>query len=213
LVDGKFQSDKYPTCPPGKVPLSVEDESAQDLLWEYAQRRREVDAEFSVDLEAALRTAGYDGYGTREFLRWWLTGKAMLERQTQGIPELLPLARSPHASFMRWLAGEELAGEGPWARRHPEAADLQQRYRHVGLMHMHFHLVDVSAQGLHGMLRHVGYLDEEADALVQAFKLMFPHLPERTEGDFPLPPTAEVLERALVEAGFTSTLPKAGASK
>lgn len=57
--DGKFQSDKYPSCPPGKVPLSVEDETAQDLLWEYAQRRREVDEEFAEDLEAALRAAGY----------------------------------------------------------------------------------------------------------------------------------------------------------
>ena len=60
LIDGKFQSDKYPTCPPGKVPLSVEDPMAQDLLWEYAQRRRSVDAEFSEDLETALAIAGCD---------------------------------------------------------------------------------------------------------------------------------------------------------
>lgn len=59
LVDGKFQSDKYPTCPAGKVPLSVEDPTAQDLLWQYAQRRRKVDAEFSDDLETALKAAGY----------------------------------------------------------------------------------------------------------------------------------------------------------
>lgn len=58
-ADGKFQSDKYPSCPPGKVPLSVEDPSAQSLLWAYAQRRRAVDAEFSADLETALRAAGY----------------------------------------------------------------------------------------------------------------------------------------------------------
>jgi hypothetical protein len=58
--DGLFQSDKYPTCPPGKVPLSVKDETAQDLLWEYAQRRRSVDAEFSEDLEQVLRAAGFD---------------------------------------------------------------------------------------------------------------------------------------------------------
>lgn len=57
--DGEFQSDKYPTCPPGKVPLSVKDPTAQDLLWEYAQRRRAVDAEFSFDLETVLRAAGY----------------------------------------------------------------------------------------------------------------------------------------------------------
>ncbi len=59
LIDGEFQSDKYPTCPRGKVPLSVKDPTAQDLLWEYAQRRRKVDAEFSADLETSLRTAGY----------------------------------------------------------------------------------------------------------------------------------------------------------
>ena len=59
LIDGEFQSDKYPTTPRGKVPLSVKDKTAQDLLWEYAQRRREVDAEFSDDLEIALHNAGY----------------------------------------------------------------------------------------------------------------------------------------------------------
>lgn len=59
LIDGEFQSDKYPTCPRGKVPLSVKDPTAQDLLWAYAQRRRAVDAEFSDDLEAALKLAGY----------------------------------------------------------------------------------------------------------------------------------------------------------
>lgn len=63
LTDGEFQSDKYPTTPRGKVPLSVKDVTAQDLLWEYAQRRRAVDAEFSDDLEAALRGAGYQGHG------------------------------------------------------------------------------------------------------------------------------------------------------
>lgn len=61
LICGMFQSDKYPSCPPGKVPLSTNDGSAQDLLWEYAQRRRSVDAEFSEDLETALRSAGYAG--------------------------------------------------------------------------------------------------------------------------------------------------------
>jgi len=59
LIDGEFQSDKYPTCPRGKVPLSTKDKTAQDLLWEYAQRRRAVDAEFSDDLEAALKAQGF----------------------------------------------------------------------------------------------------------------------------------------------------------
>lgn len=60
IINGQFQSDKYPTCPPGKVPLSVKDPTAQDLLWEYAQRRRQVDAEFADDLEQALYTAGFE---------------------------------------------------------------------------------------------------------------------------------------------------------
>ncbi len=59
LIDGEFQSDKYPTCPRGKIPLSAKDPTAQDLLWEYAQRRRSVDAEFSSDLETALTSAGF----------------------------------------------------------------------------------------------------------------------------------------------------------
>ena len=60
LIDGEFQSDKYPTTPRGKVPLSCKDTTAQDLLWEYAQRRRVVDAAFADDLEAALKLVGYE---------------------------------------------------------------------------------------------------------------------------------------------------------
>jgi hypothetical protein len=55
--DGQFQSDKYPTCPPGKVPLSVKDPLAQDLLLEYARRRRHVDEELSRDVEDAVERA------------------------------------------------------------------------------------------------------------------------------------------------------------
>src|SRR5687767_5006367 len=60
IVDGQFQSDKYPWCKPGFVPLKLTDPAAQPLLWRYAQLRRAVDAEFADDLESALRTAGYD---------------------------------------------------------------------------------------------------------------------------------------------------------
>ncbi len=59
IVDGRFQSDKYPTCPAGKVPLSIEDPDAQGLLWEYALRHIAKDPEFSTDLWLALVTAGY----------------------------------------------------------------------------------------------------------------------------------------------------------
>jgi len=59
LVDGQFKSDKFPETPVGLVPLACTDATAQDLLWEYAQRRRVKDAQFSADLEQALRNAGY----------------------------------------------------------------------------------------------------------------------------------------------------------
>ena len=54
-----FSSDKYPETPRGLVPLKPTDPMAQDLLWEYARRRRKVDAEFADDLEDALSLAGY----------------------------------------------------------------------------------------------------------------------------------------------------------
>ncbi len=57
--EGLWQSDKYPTCPAGKCPLSLSDPTAQDLLWEYAQRRRHVDSEFSSDLEDCLMREGF----------------------------------------------------------------------------------------------------------------------------------------------------------
>lgn len=59
LIDGEFQSDKYPTTPRGKVPLSVKDKAAQPLLWRYAELHRTIDAEFSDDLQEALLRAGY----------------------------------------------------------------------------------------------------------------------------------------------------------
>ena len=59
LIDGEFQSDKYPSCPRGKVPLSVKDKDAQDLLWTYAERHKARDPEFSLDLATALLKAGY----------------------------------------------------------------------------------------------------------------------------------------------------------
>lgn len=59
LVHGKFQSDKYPTCPPDKVPLSVKDPLAQDLLWVYAQRRRTVGPDFSDAVERRVLENGF----------------------------------------------------------------------------------------------------------------------------------------------------------
>lgn len=63
-VSGKFQSDRYPGTPVGKVPLSIKDTLAQDLLWEYARRHtaanKHGDSEFSRDLQDALTNAGFD---------------------------------------------------------------------------------------------------------------------------------------------------------
>lgn len=60
LIDGEFQSDKYPWCRRGFVPLKLTDPMAQSLLWEYAYRRSEVDIDFASDLQQALRDAGYE---------------------------------------------------------------------------------------------------------------------------------------------------------
>lgn len=79
-TNGEFQSDKYPTTPPGKVPLSVKDESAQDLLWEYTQRRRPVDAEFSSDLENVLKAKGYVPASDKVFSGSFKTGEDLVAR-------------------------------------------------------------------------------------------------------------------------------------
>lgn len=67
-ADGEFQSDKYPTCPAGKVPLSVKDPAAQPWLWLYAQGHMAIDEEFSRDLCRALLNAGYVPGPTRKRL-------------------------------------------------------------------------------------------------------------------------------------------------
>ncbi len=105
IIDGQFQSDKYPTTPRGKVPLSVEDPTAQALLWRYAQIRRGVDAEFADDLEACLRAAGYepeadnpaDAYVVTDAvihpmaltLRSWLPGDLLLGPVERALREAL----------------------------------------------------------------------------------------------------------------------------
>lgn len=60
VIDGEFQSDKYPTCPRGKVPLSTKDPMAKDLLRIYAKRRRLVDAQFADALEFVLGLEAVD---------------------------------------------------------------------------------------------------------------------------------------------------------
>lgn len=50
---------KLTSCPSGKVSLSTKDPMAQDLLWEYANRRQEFDITFSIDLKFCLIKDGY----------------------------------------------------------------------------------------------------------------------------------------------------------
>lgn len=123
-ADGLFQSDKYPTCPAGKVPLSVKDKAAQDLLWTYAQRRREVDAEFANDLETCLTSAGYDngevGYVATldrretDFSPAWTKYpklRTAFQNDATLLVEFLPLLREARADAVRLIKdanGEEL---------------------------------------------------------------------------------------------------------
>lgn len=58
-VSGAFQSDKYPWCPAGFLPLKLTDRTAQAMLLVYAEKRKPVDSEFSRDLHQAVLTA-YD---------------------------------------------------------------------------------------------------------------------------------------------------------
>ena len=61
LIDGEFQSDKYPTCPRGLVPVGTSDRLGQDLLWQLAARYDTLDRDFADDLRQALRNHGYTG--------------------------------------------------------------------------------------------------------------------------------------------------------
>ncbi len=51
---GDFQSNKYPWCPPGFVPIKVDDPMANDLLRTYAARRAAIDKAFARDLLKVL---------------------------------------------------------------------------------------------------------------------------------------------------------------
>lgn len=55
LIDGEFQSDKYPWCRRGFVPLKITDSNARRVLKLYADLRRSVDSAFSDDLLEAIK--------------------------------------------------------------------------------------------------------------------------------------------------------------
>lgn len=52
--DGEFQSDKYPWCRPGFVPLKLSDPAAREVLMRYADLRSSIDAEFADDLRFCI---------------------------------------------------------------------------------------------------------------------------------------------------------------
>jgi len=54
IINGEFQSDKYPWCKRGFVPLKLTDPNARLVLRIYAELRRSVDADFSDDLLDAI---------------------------------------------------------------------------------------------------------------------------------------------------------------
>ena len=56
IVNGQFQSDKYPWCKPGFVPLKLTDPLARKVLMEYAYGRAAKDVDFSTDLIACIQT-------------------------------------------------------------------------------------------------------------------------------------------------------------
>ena len=73
LIDGEFQSDKYPETPRGLVPLKPTDPMAQDLLAIYAYRRADENKGFSEDLLKALRLKRYSSEKVLDRNRYILT--------------------------------------------------------------------------------------------------------------------------------------------
>lgn len=66
-IAGEFQSDKYPWCAPGFVPLKITDPMAIDLLRTYARRRGSIDAGFREDL---LKVLGDGPTAERPWFGW-----------------------------------------------------------------------------------------------------------------------------------------------
>ncbi len=129
IVDGEFQSDKYPGTPAGKVPLSTKDPTAQDLLWKYAQRRRTVDAQFADDLEYALRAKGYvppepDSTPTMAYamgLRWSASCQRNdAEAAKHGLPSLEASGFDPVAlAYAQGIAAGISVAMDPLVGHHP----------------------------------------------------------------------------------------------
>ncbi len=69
---GVFKSDKYGWCKAGFLVLKFTDPMAQDLIADYADRRVEIDQEFSEDVMTALDNVGFfsEEYNPNIFTRF-----------------------------------------------------------------------------------------------------------------------------------------------
>lgn len=57
--DGEFQSDKYPWCKAGFVPLKLTDPHARLVLEVYSELHMTKDPEFATDLLTCIRKIRY----------------------------------------------------------------------------------------------------------------------------------------------------------
>jgi len=99
IVEGKFQSDKYPWAARGFVPLKTTDPDARDLLWEYAQRRRRIDADFADDLERVLVEEGFQP-PTSEVVAAAPTGRSEVLVLREGLDRIAEAIRETSAGAL-----------------------------------------------------------------------------------------------------------------
>lgn len=67
----------------------VDNPQIQDLLWEYAQRRREADPAFAEDLEEALQRAGFKTGGLSAHEQGRMEADAFWEGEIEGLLQII----------------------------------------------------------------------------------------------------------------------------
>lgn len=88
-VSGTFQSDKYPWCPSGFVPLKLTDPMTWKPLCDYAVSRSMVDMEFTRDLIEAVRNAMNDASGSE-----WKRAGSTSDPKAEALRQKLRSAKS-----------------------------------------------------------------------------------------------------------------------
>lgn len=128
--EGRFQSDRYPTTPADKVPLSVNDKAAQPLLWDYAPKRRKVDAEFSDDLESRLKAVGFVPPPMRLSEEVEALRKLVLEI-TEHYDPMFGMINTHRLDDREWMAkAAKILGEDlvfPWMKTDREAMEKNRK--------------------------------------------------------------------------------------